>query len=468
MPKKTQPFVLVAAVFLILCAPTLFSEGMFMDGLIYASVAHNLAEGMGSFWQPHYSEFLFNHFYEHPPLAMGLQSIWFKLFGSSLLIERFYSLFCYLLTGMAIVFCWKQLQLPLHKAWLPLLLWISVPNMAWACSNNMLENTMMVFTTLSLLFYLKSLHNKWGLWLALSGMALSLAFLSKGFFALYLWALPGCLWIAGKQLNLKRAMRDTLLLITCTVLPLLLCMWLWPEARTNLESYVQHQVMGSIEKVQTVNSRFAIVGEFLMGILPAVCIGVLLWLIARRPSLSGFKKNMAMALFLLCLCGVLPIMVSLKQRGFYILTVYPFFALAAAMVLLPLTTSFERFWEGQKRQQWLVGISLIVMVLAIGLNYYFAQTVGRDADKIEDVRTVLKKTGTDVTIGLCASEYQDWSLHAYFQRYGQLSLNARTPYQYGYYLSPKTGCRDVPVNRYQAVSLPLHNYTLYKSEEPMR
>lgn len=468
MPKKILPFVFVASLFGLLCAPGLFSRGMFMDGLIYASVARNMANDMGSFWQPHYSALLFNHFYEHPPLAMGLQSLWFRLFGDSFLIERFYALFSYFLTGGIIIAIWKQLNLPSSKAWLPLLFWISVPNMAWACSNNMLENTMMVFTTASLLFYLKSLHKQFFLWILLSGISLSLAFLSKGFFALYLWSAPAFLWLCTKKISFPKAVTHSLALIGFTALPLLLCIWLSPDALLNLQSYFEKQVMGSIQAVQTVNSRFAILGEFCMGILPAMILGLLIWLFAKRPKPGFTKHPMAFALFCLCLAGVLPIMISLKQRGFYILTVYPFFALALGMIALPWLLQVEARWKSNKTGSLFKWITLGTFLAAVGGNLYFAQSSGRDVEKRKDIRTVLTQTGENTTIGLCPQLYTDWSLHAYFQRYGHLSLDAKTPLQYTYYLSPVNNCAVQPDNNYTAVDLPLHNYTLLKRSTEKR
>ena len=61
-----------------------------MDGLYYATIAKNLANGLGSFWQLYFTE-LDGVFYGHPPLAMGLQSILFSIFGDSIYIERAYS-----------------------------------------------------------------------------------------------------------------------------------------------------------------------------------------------------------------------------------------------------------------------------------------------------------------------------------------------------------------------------------------
>ena len=65
-------------------APSLFSDGMFADGVDNATIARNMANGLGDFWQPHHTNVIAPEFYEHPPLAFGLQSIWFRLLGDSI------------------------------------------------------------------------------------------------------------------------------------------------------------------------------------------------------------------------------------------------------------------------------------------------------------------------------------------------------------------------------------------------
>jgi len=71
-------FSLALALFL----PTLFMDGMFMDATQYTAVGKNLAEGLGSFWKPYFTnnfyyettDFLFN---EQPPLGFGIYAVFF-------------------------------------------------------------------------------------------------------------------------------------------------------------------------------------------------------------------------------------------------------------------------------------------------------------------------------------------------------------------------------------------------------
>ena len=58
----------------------LVDMNMIHDGIIYASIARHLAEGMGSVWFP-YSMFDEASFHHHPPLVFWLQSLFYSVFG---------------------------------------------------------------------------------------------------------------------------------------------------------------------------------------------------------------------------------------------------------------------------------------------------------------------------------------------------------------------------------------------------
>ncbi|MBI9034583.1 MAG: glycosyltransferase family 39 protein [Bacteroidales bacterium] len=153
--KQLAFYLITVAIFMGLISPFLLADGMFMDGVLYAAISNNLSQGIGNFWDLHLTNTLHPHFHEHPPLAFGIQSLFFMLFGDSIFIERLYSLSTFIITGFIITRIWyKVTNASYHKlAWLPVLFWIITPLVTWAAPNNMLENTMMVFT--SFIFYKK-------------------------------------------------------------------------------------------------------------------------------------------------------------------------------------------------------------------------------------------------------------------------------------------------------------------------
>ena len=73
-----------SALFILLVLMPLMRQGMFLDGVTYAAIAKNLSLNHGSIWQPFYSETCFPVFYEHPPLAIYLESLFFRVLGQQI------------------------------------------------------------------------------------------------------------------------------------------------------------------------------------------------------------------------------------------------------------------------------------------------------------------------------------------------------------------------------------------------
>src|SRR4051794_34566584 len=103
---------------------------MFFDGVTYATLSRNLAVGRGRFWEPFYTATLLPKYHDNPPLAIGLQSLWFRVLGDHLYVERLYDATCTALVVALIVAVWRRLR-PASEAsgtaWLPVLLWLSPP-----------------------------------------------------------------------------------------------------------------------------------------------------------------------------------------------------------------------------------------------------------------------------------------------------------------------------------------------------
>ena len=123
---------------------------MFLDGVTYASIARNLAQGRGRFWAPHYTDTIYPAFHEHPPLAFWLQSLWFRAFGDHWFVERAYSAAAAALIALLIVVTWRAVHAvpdARNQDWLPVALWMAAPVVSWAIVGNLLETTVAVFVT---------------------------------------------------------------------------------------------------------------------------------------------------------------------------------------------------------------------------------------------------------------------------------------------------------------------------------
>jgi 4-amino-4-deoxy-L-arabinose transferase-like glycosyltransferase len=467
-------YLFVSFLFLGIVGVQLFSDGMFMDGLLYAAVSENMANGSGSFWSPHLSDSLMSNFYEHPPLALGLQSIWFYLFGSSFLVERVYSLFTFIAVGFLIVLIWKQITRDKKTGWIPLLLWTSIEVVTWSAANNMLENTMSIFVCFTLFAYLKNKDKNQIIWLVLAGMSIALGFLTKGFFCLYVWSLPFFAWCIGYKTNFKQMVIESTLLILTTALPILLLVALVPAAQENLTQYINHQVLGSIESVQTVDTRFAIIGEFLRNISIPLALALIVWILSKRLNwkktpLSGESSKLIWLLTAVVLSGIIPIMISLKQRGFYILTVYPLVVIAIALFIYPFVKDpLFRIKMNSRAFKIFKIFTLLTMISAFTICAVAATKVGRDIEMVNDLRIIITETGTNTTIDICPEMRPQWNLHGYYSRYGDITLDYDASTTHLYYLT-NGKCEPQSQNSsdYVEVKLKTSSYKLYKCQNPI-
>jgi len=451
-------FFIVIGIFLIIVSPDLLSEGMFFDGLTYSAIAKNLSHNIGSFWHLHYTGTMFNEFHEHPPLAIGLESLFFDILGDSMFTERIYSLTTYIFTGYFIVLIWKEIASEKYHnmGWLPILFWISIPTIQWGISNNMLENTMMIFTTLSILLSIKSLKSNRFVYIILSGISLFLAFLSKGPVGLYPLSIFFWIFIFNREYKLKSFIIDSSILITSTILPFLLMFYIQPESLDSLIAYFNKQVIGSINNITTVDSRFQIIINLLNDLIPAFIIALFIYYFSKKKQFSINKY--ALILIAIGLSGVVPMMISLKQSSFYTMTTFPLFSLAFALLLKD-HTSFLTSKFNSKRIK-LIGIILITIGLSSTIINSFR--IGREKGLVKDLHVLVNIIPESSTISINDNMNNDWKLHAYFARYANISLAKKSNYKGDFLLTYK-GKSD-KISNYKIVDIELNEFYLYKKQ----
>jgi 4-amino-4-deoxy-L-arabinose transferase-like glycosyltransferase len=450
--------------FLLILSPQLFSEGMFMDGVYYATIARNMAEGLGSFWDPTFTRTLGAHFYDHPPLAFGLQSLWFKLFGDHLWVERAYSLSTYLLCAAMMLIGWKHLEpkSSVSFGFIALFLWLSIPKVIWGASNNLLENTSMLFILGSILLQISYLKSKNAYWkLVLAGALLFAGFLTKGFTALF--PLSFIFFYLLLQKRWKPLLISYLSLSIGLITPLLLLWVFSKEGILALENYLNIQVIASLKGAQSVDSRFYILRRFFEEMAVILILCALVWGVGKYV----FKKehhleNPYFLPLIFCgLSGVLPIMISMKQSTFYIIPTFPLFCLAAAIWLKqPLQSFFKNKVWNPKQLKTFQLLSLIVLSLGVYANNQNIGKLKRDKAKLEDIRTIRSVVAEHGTITLNPELYREWGNYAYFFRYGHISFSKETQ---EFLLSAKDQKPSVE-GQYLKLDLGLNTFDLYQKK----
>ncbi len=460
--RKAFPFyIVVIAIFLGIVSPHLFSEGMFMDGLLYATIAHNLAHGIGSFWDLHLTQTLYPHFHEHPPLAMGMQSLFFRLFGDAFWIERLYSVLTFAITGIGLFKIGKEVlgKEAINTFWVALLFWITVPLVTWSASNNMLENTMMVFIVFSVLHTLKAQKKAPLFNYALASILLFFAVLTKGVVALFPLSIPFWTMIFSPQKEkVKEFIINTFLYTFFTLIPFVFLFVLIPESKESLWQYVQKQIVGSINNVQTVSTRFYIIGVLFQELLPMLIIGGIVYYATKKITFQNSYNKTAYIFIALGLSGVLPIMVSLKQSGFYILATFPFFAIGFWLLIYPQVVYIYHKMISQSYFKQFKILSYILLCIAVTMNTFYFGTLQKDKEKLTDVKKTLEKIPPYSIISLDPNLVDRWDLHGYYQRYAFISLDAQEPFRHQFALVNKK--YEMPEN-YKQDTLTLKQYNLY-------
>lgn len=465
---QTLPFYLfTAGLYLIIVSKDLLSNGMFLDGLIYSTVSRNLAHSIGTFWNPHFSATFLSEFHEHPPLAFGIQSMFYRLLGESRYIDKLYSLLTVIIVGYVILRIWKNLGY--KNGWIPLFIWILTPTVFWASYNNLLENTLTIFTSLSVLFYLVYHKKNNYFFFVLSGFMLSLGFLTKGFVAFFPWTFPVLLWLFLRQKTFGKMAIDTISIFVFTLIPLCFLVLFIPDACTALKKYIDSQVLSSLKNVITVSSRFDIVIRLLNElILPAgLCLFLSVWgKIKKTPGAFLRENNYKSLLFVsLGLTGVLPIMISLKQSGFYIVPTYPFFAIATSIFIYPFIDYLViRLNFKSKAFRVFKWISYGLFVAGIVLSLCFCNRYSRDKDKIRDVYSILPEIPQGSIINISPEIFDDWNLHAYFARFKNISLDPEPANKREYLVIKNEYYSDTINSGYTNIKLNTADYQLFKKK----
>ena len=426
--NNTPFWLLLIGLFLILVSKNLLTEGMFLDGVTYACISRNMVCGLGSFWNPSYTQTIGHVFHSHPPLAFGLEALFFKVLGDHWWVEKLYSVLAFLFTGLLIALIWKRTTNNLRWAWLPLLFWLVMPLATWCATNNMLENTMSVFVLLSVYLMIVGYQRNHKIWLFLSAFTLLLAFLSKGFTGLFPLVFPILYCAFDQKRKWIQGPIDSLILLFAVAVFAGIMFLVCPGSFGYIKDYIRLQVIGGGLHEATASSRFYIVFALLQQLMIPYVIAMALVICKTRSKVNSkvFEfppdKGWFYSFLILGLFGVLPIMVSVKQRDFYMLAALPFFALACGHITLSMLTLWLPKITPKVRGWMTLGAGCVVL-LGVVLNVVHIGKYGRDEALIEEVKQRIAEYEGNNVIEISLEEYTQWAKHAYYMRYGKISLS---------------------------------------------
>lgn len=476
--KKNLPFILCVLVllFVILFIPlAMFGRGG--DGILYSSIAYNMAHNIGSLWQPYYLKPFVTPFYEHPPLAMYFQSLFYRVLGDGFYVENIYGGLMAAITWWFIILCWRLTSRVIYSwwmLWLPLFLWIAIPENALPYKDVILQATLVVFTTASVYFLLRFLltrsATKWFYLLVGAGL-IAAGFPINGVQAFFPLGVFFLAWLVWHQRSFFRMCWHTLLLMGLVALMLyLLC--LNPEAKHTLWMYLQTQLFATLSEHRAgPYSGFARLYVFKMvfsNLLVIIVLGLIFIFVRARSQAINFWQLLKTSVcnrwvyffFGMGLIASLPVLLSTRQDSHYVLQAYPWFVLMFVHMFAAECLAWVKGinTRGLLYRCFTVVFALL-LILAIGFLVVHAGKPRRDKMLIHDMRIIARIIPRNSIVDISPELNTHDNIRAYFYRFTQISLVQQGHHTY---LLESPSADGHILNFYKKIPLPLEKFALYK------
>ena len=472
MTTRRVFWILTITVFAGLLIPSLVQNGMFVDGVTYGAISRNMAQGIGDFLNPHYTKTLYPEFHEHPPLVFILQSFFFMVLGDGIYTERIFSFFNAVLSAWGIVLLWRLFNKNNDQKdydWLPVLLWITVPLVFWSYSNNLLENSVSAFVLFAVWFIAKSCLEDRIIYLLPGSLLIFLAFLSKGVVGLFPLVTPLCFGLAFRGKSYKKFVLCNSYLILLAALLFFMVFKLIPGLESNIKSYFSQQLIPSLtnRKEITTGNRFfilwSLVPELVFPLLFLFYFLVNEWLKTKKLSLP--RDRSYLFFLFIALAASVPLVVTLKQRKFYLVPSIPFYVLTVSALIIPFLKktmaglSPSALKRVEKISMIAFGVVILVAVLRFG-------KYSRDEEEIRDVYRISETIPRGSVVGTTKDLGSDWKFVAYLCRIGYISLDPDKNKRHQYFILEKKDVIPADVLKdYEKTDLKLQNYTVLKKTE---
>ena len=434
--------------------PRVIPEGMFFDGLLYASIGRNISIGVGDFWHPIISASYTTpqhinsiYFFGHPPLAFGIISFFYKILGDHWWVEKLFCVIVWIITVFLVRKLWLQSGIYKNWWWLVLIVWQMSPAVLWSYPYFILDNLMAVFSLsaacilsyeLSAMSYepsgkqekLKVHTSK----LIAVCILLHLAFLTKGPVGMYPLAIPLLYYFCFDRKNVFKKGFTISAILTLVTVSTLFCWYFYPPARDFFQNYFHTQLMSSItENEHTVQYTFRdytlLYENIGLTLIPIAVVVLPILFLGRFTNkfnlvFENGQKRWALFYLLVALSGSLPMAISHKTSWYYLLPCSPFFAFAGIMWIAPTLqlriTNYELRTNKSHKFNNLVNLFILGVVIFCFTRF---GKIERERDLILDIRKLETVFPENVTVTVNAEMMNDYEIHGYFQRYGRWQLS---------------------------------------------
>jgi 4-amino-4-deoxy-L-arabinose transferase-like glycosyltransferase len=471
--KKWLWRTLILGLFLVFFLSEILEESMFIDGVWYAVIARNLAEGNGSYWYPQFSQTIFSSFHEHPGFVFWLQSFFFKILGDSFWTERIFSGIQYLFNLILIILIWKKIfpksKIGYQDYWfVPILFWqFNILTYLYQPAN-LLDSSLSIFCLAAIYFLIDEQQAKGSKWkILLAGFFIVLAILSKGVVGLFPLGFYCCFKLAFRnQISIQVVIRKTIYVVMLIAIFFVTLFSVSPQALDSINIYLDTQLFASLKGDRRLyyyqDNRLFIIGQLLLVLLPMLVAYIVAIIVQRffDTQKINFKEEKLGFLFILIgLSASIPLMISPRQALPYLIPALPYFSIGIGILVIPaLKFLLENFIE---KYIWIQRIMSAGSISVIALGIFliminFQKSNSRDAETISDAKLIGAIVGDEQTI---SSNTYDMYISGYLMRYYKVSLDT-VNFDKKYLLTKKP--LDSNQLSYQLLSIKTNKYLLYE------
>lgn len=472
--QKYSPYLFLILMFSLMTLTRVVADGFHPDSLVYMSMARNLAEGHTSFWSLHFTDTLFNEFYEHPPLGIYLISLCFSLFGDTIFIDKLYGPFLGLLMMLEIMAIYRLVSPGNYRNGMLLsaFYFVMFPIASNTLENNLLEVPAALFALGSVYIFLKGVLQKRNslLYAFLFSLALLAAFLSKGPVALFPFALPFFYFVLfAKEYKFTQALLWYGYIVLFMLL-FALALYSYTPSNHYFSMYLDKQILASISGARGEGEHFKLLSQLLIDFSSIFLVSLVAIFVGRvRPIGLSFSK-MFFLFVLIGLSASLPLEISPKQHDYYIFPSLPYFALALALVFSNSLTTLLKKAGGHKLFLILNSVAMVALI------FIFVQSAGsykRHASFYHDFVEAKVDLVKHSSVNVCTNNPKDYQeffnnteITGNLERFYQVRLYDNNNSSAEYFLttlSSQNSCKlDEKKYQYIGVKEP-KEYLLYKA-----
>ena len=236
------------------------------------------------------------------------------------------------------------------------------------------------------------------------------------------------------------------------------------DAYESIKSYLEVQVVNSLNNIVTVDSRLFIIKRFFNELLVMMILVMMIYLFTKKYSVNFISKDVKIFVFLFSfsLTGVLPILVSMKQSGYYILTVYPIVAIGFVSLFQNHLLIFHNYLKTKVLTKY---ISVFVLVLGTFFILFNLNSYSRDEQLIKDITKInsLVQKG-EVVCGTSDLSTQ-YSILGYLYRMNFVSVSFDIECKSRYLISFNNSMFDKQLN-YKKLSIGTKEIVIYERIKP--